>query len=175
VRKRCSCSVKHYGIKRINVGYIVPAKRRLRWLCMSLACAVAGVSIGLHQCRDHVVFFMTPSELLTTMPTPTQQIRLGGLVLAGSVVKVPASTEIRCRISDGEQEVALVYHGLLPPLFAENQGVIALGSWGEDGIFHAKELLAKHDEYYMPPEVATSLKKQGRWREPGDSIPKERP
>ena len=111
--------------------------------------------------RQHVVFFYGPSDI-SAHAKPAQTVRLGGLVAVGSVAHSP--DQIRFAITDGNASVAVVYHGILPDLFAEGQGVVTEGVLGQDGVFHARQVLAKHDETYMPPEVAAILKAQGVWR-----------
>jgi cytochrome c-type biogenesis protein CcmE len=96
-------------------------------------------------------------------PAPDRRLRIGGLVEQGSVQK--DGHEVRFKVTDLKQSVNVVYRGLLPDLFREGQGVIAEGSLGADGVFIAREVLAKHDENYMPPEVARALKESGRWQE----------
>ena len=90
---------------------------------------------------------------------------MGGLVEAGSVKKSADSQETRFTVTDTHKSVAVVYRGLLPDLFREGQGVVAEGSLGADGVFVAREVLAKHDENYMPPEVAKAIKDAGQWKE----------
>lgn len=131
------------------------------------ALAVIGVAIGLalFAFRDGVVFFVTPTELAakTAELRPNARMRIGGLVTPGSVVKGD-DRSISFAITDNRSEVKVAYTGLLPDLFREGQGVVAEGVLA-DGIFRADSVLAKHDENYMPREVADSLKKQGVWNE----------
>ena len=115
---------------------------------------------GLNQ---HVVFFYGPSDI-HQQAQPDRKARLGGLVAVGSVTQ--AYDQTRFAITDGNTSVAVVYVGILPDLFGEGQGVVTEGILTSDGVFQASRVLAKHDETYMPPEVAEILKAQGVWRGP---------
>jgi len=121
---------------------------------------------------DNMVFFLTPSDLAAKAPRNGRTFRLGGLVEAGSVSRVREETRpvARFRVTDGTAAVTVTYAGILPDLFREGQGVVALGAMQSDGSFRAAEVLAKHDETYMPKEVADALKKSGRW-EPDKGTP----
>src|SRR5439155_7578820 len=142
----------------------VTAKRRRLWLLVgSLAVLGVAAALVLTALNDNIVFFYSPSQLAEKKLSPDRRFRLGGLVEQGSVKK--DGQEVRFKVTDLKQSVAVVYRGLLPDLFREGQGVIAEGSLGADGVFTAREVLAKHDENYMPPEVAKALKESGRWQE----------
>lgn len=120
--------------------------------------------------RDQIVFFNSPSDLLATPAAAGTRLRLGGLVEAGSVVR-GEDTVVTFSVTDTNVSVPVRYKGLLPDLFREGQGVVTEGSWSaEDGLFVADSVLAKHDENYMPKEVADALKAQGVWKE-GDPVP----
>ena len=140
-----------------------PKRKRLWLLLGSLAVLGAATALVLSQLGDNIVFFYSPSQLAAKKLSPQQRFRLGGLVEQGSVVK--NGQEVRFRVTDLKQSLPVVYRGILPDLFREGQGVIAEGSLGTDGVFIAREVLAKHDEKYMPPEVARVLKESGRWKE----------
>ena len=142
--------------------------RKRRRLLLVLACG-AGVAtatgLGLSAFSDSVAFFVSPTEIAAKAPVPGRMLRLGGLVAAGSVHKTlidgrPAAT---FSVTDGKTAVAVRYVGILPDLFREGQGVVAMGTVAADGTFRAQEVLAKHDETYMPKEVADALKKSGHW------------
>ena len=105
-----------------------------------------------------------PADLQQASVAPGQRIRLGGLVEKGTVVR-GQGTEVAFSVTDKEKSVKVVYRGLLPDLFREGQGVITEGTFGPDGVFVADSVLAKHDENYMPKEVADSLKAKGVWQE----------
>ena len=113
--------------------------------------------------RDSLVFFISPGELLQDPPPTERVLRLGGVVVEDSVVQHPH--EIRFRLHDPFGEVEVRFSGSLPDLFRENQAAVARGTWHQT-YFRAQEVLAKHDEYYMPPEVAETMRRSGRWRGP---------
>jgi cytochrome c-type biogenesis protein CcmE len=125
-----------------------------------LAVAVGLVLVAM---RDSIVFFYSPSEVATMQIAPGQRFRLGGLVETGSVVRGEGTT-IRFVVRDKTKTLPVTYTGVLPDLFREGQGVVAEGMLAADGTFQADNVLAKHDEKYMPPEVAKKLKEQGLWR-----------
>ncbi|MBX6321860.1 MAG: cytochrome c maturation protein CcmE [Rhodospirillaceae bacterium] len=146
-------------------------KRKHRRLVVLLgALAVLGAAAGLllNAIGDSLVFFYSPSELAAKDLPAGQLVRIGGLVEEGSVARSDDGATIRFRVTDLKQAVPVVYTGLLPDLFREGQGVVVQGRLGSDGVFHAREVLAKHDERYMPREVAEALKKSGEWR-PADT------
>ena len=124
------------------------------------------VALVLTALKTQVTFFMSPTEVLATPPAPGTRIRLGGLVEAGTFHKGNGA-EAAFKITDGSKSLPVSYSGILPDLFKEGQGTVAEGQLGPDGVFHADTVLAKHDEKYMPPEVAAALKKSGRWQEQG--------
>ena len=115
--------------------------------------------------EDNVVFFYSPSDLLKKRPSPTQKLRIGGLVKKDSIRREPGVTEVSFEVTDLNNSVPVVFNGILPDLFREEQGVVAEGRYREQ-LFYATQILAKHDEQYMPPEVAESLKKSGKWKGP---------
>ena len=143
-------------------------RRRLYAVLAGLMMLAAAAALVLTAFQDNLVFFFTPSEVAAREIKPGQRIRLGGLVEERSVERTPGSALIRFRVTDLEKTVPVTYTGILPDLFREGQGVIAQGSFGPDGTFVADEVLAKHDENYMPPEVAKALKKSGQWQEGAD-------
>jgi cytochrome c-type biogenesis protein CcmE len=129
-----------------------------------LAVAAVLVFIGL---SNSVAYFVAPSEL-AEKAQPGARLRLGGLVLEGSIVH-ETDGSIRFTVTDGAGEVEVVYAGIVPDLFKEGQGVVAEGLWAPGEPFRADRLLAKHDETYMPREVTEALKQRGEWR--GDDEP----
>jgi cytochrome c-type biogenesis protein CcmE len=139
-------------------------KRRLVLISSALAVLSLALGLVLLALRDNIVFFYGPSELAQKVPHEGQRLRIGGLVKQGSLKREGEST-VRFAITDTKQEVGVIYTGMLPDLFREGQGVVAEGTLGPDKIFHADSILAKHDERYMPREVADALKKQGVWRD----------
>lgn len=142
---------------------MTPKRKRLWLLVASLAVLGAAASLVLTALNDNLVFFYSPTQVAEKHVAPERRFRLGGLVEAGSVKK--NGQEIRFVVTDTVKTVPVVYRGLLPDLFREGQGVVAEGSLGPDGVFVAREVLAKHDENYMPPEVAKAIKDAGQWRE----------
>jgi cytochrome c-type biogenesis protein CcmE len=139
-------------------------KRRLVLISTALAALSLGLGLVLLALRDNIVFFYGPSELAQKAPHAGQRLRIGGLVRRGSLVHEGGQT-VHFAVTDTKQEVEVTYTGPLPDLFREGQGVVAEGTLGQDKIFHADSILAKHDERYMPRDVADALKKQGVWRE----------
>jgi cytochrome c-type biogenesis protein CcmE len=121
-------------------------------------------SLVLFAMRDSIVFFYGPTEITQKNIAPGTRFRVGGLVENGSVVK-SAGQNVSFSVTDGNQTVKVAYRGQLPDLFREGQGVVAEGVLTAPGQFKADSVLAKHDENYMPKEVADTLKKQGHWQE----------
>jgi len=141
-----------------------PKRRRLYFVAAGMAMLAAAAGLALYAMQDSLVFFYSPSELLTKEIPPGRNLRIGGLVETGSVMR-DGGTAVRFRVTDMAQAVPVVYEGILPDLFREGQGVVAEGKLGPDGTFIAAEVLAKHDENYMPKEVVDALKKSGQWQE----------
>ncbi|MBC7157930.1 MAG: cytochrome c maturation protein CcmE [Rhodobacteraceae bacterium] len=142
-------------------------KRRVQVIVVAaLALALSTALIG-YAMRDGINFFMSPAQLVERPPAPNQVVRIGGLVEAGSLVRGQGET-IRFSVTDGGASVPVVYRGVLPDLFGENEGMVGTGRY-VDGVFEASEILAKHDETYMPREVIDALKAQGTYVEPGES------
>lgn len=141
-------------------------RRRLYILGLFLLGLSSATALTLTAFQDSLVFFYSPSDLVERKDvSPGRMVRIGGLVEQGSLQRVEGSAEIRFRVTDLQHTVPVVYSGILPDLFREGQGVVAHGELGTDGVFHAREVLAKHDENYMPPEVADALKRAGQWQE----------
>jgi cytochrome c-type biogenesis protein CcmE len=139
-------------------------KRRRLWIV--LACGVglgSATALVLTAFNDTLVFFVSPSDLGKTGRSG-RTVRLGGLVEQNSVTRgTTANAATTFRVTDGASAVTVTYSGILPDLFREGQGVVTLGTLRPDGVFAASEVLAKHDETYMPKEVADALKKSGHW------------
>ena len=138
-------------------------QRRLTLIGAALAMIAAALSLVSLAMRDTIVFFHTPSEVRSMGVTPGTRFRLGGLVEEASIQRGPDQV-IAFRIEDASEVVDVRYRGLLPDLFREGQGVVAEGMLDPGGIFQADTVLAKHDENYMPREVADALKGQGHWQ-----------
>jgi cytochrome c-type biogenesis protein CcmE len=141
---------------------VTPKRKRLWMLVGSLSVLGVAATLVLVSLSDNIVFFYSPTQVAEKNIPPDRRFRLGGLVEPGSVRK--QGEEVRFRVTDTVKTVDVVYRGLLPDLFREGQGVIAEGQL-RDGVFQAREVLAKHDEQYMPPEVAKALKEAGRWKD----------
>jgi cytochrome c-type biogenesis protein CcmE len=140
-------------------------RKQRRGVLIGTCLVVLGLAVGLvlYAMRDSIVFFYSPSDVAEMQVAPGQRFRLGGLVETGSLVRDEGTT-VRFVITDQAKTLPVTYTGVLPDLFHEGQGVIAEGTLQQDGVFHADSVLAKHDENYMPPEVAAKLKTQGVWR-----------
>ena len=140
-------------------------RRRLIALSLGLLALGAATALVLTAFNDNLVFFYSPSDLAAKAVTPERRIRIGGLVVEHSLVKAAGGRSLAFQVTDGNADLRVVYDGMLPDLFREGQGIVAEGKLGRDGVFVASNVLAKHDEKYMPPEVAEALKKSGRWQE----------
>ncbi|MEX2450664.1 MAG: cytochrome c maturation protein CcmE [Rhodospirillales bacterium] len=136
--------------------------KRLTFVLIALALLATSAALVLTAFEESIVFFHSPSDIVAEKVPLDRRLRLGGLVEQGSVVKKPDAV-VTFRITDTAHAVAVTYKGILPDLFREGQGVVAEGRL-IDGVFTADEVLAKHDENYMPPEVADAIKKAGQWR-----------
>ena len=145
--------------------------RRLFFIGTGMALLGVAVGLVLNAFEENLVFFYSPSEIADKVRSPQQRVRLGGLVEEGSVASVQGSMEVTFRVTDLNASVPVVYSGILPDLFKEGQGVVCEGYYRANGVFEAQNVLAKHDENYMPPEVAEALKEQGVWRDPKEAPP----
>jgi cytochrome c-type biogenesis protein CcmE len=131
------------------------------WIVSGLAAFGVAVALVLNAFQSNLVFFFTPTQVVSHEAPRDRAFRIGGLVEAGSVVREKDALTVRFRVTDTAKTVPVVYTGILPDLFREGKGVVAQGKLGTDGTFRASEVLAKHDENYMPPEAADALKKAG--------------
>ena len=139
-------------------------KRRVQIVSIAfVALAVATILIGFAM-KDGINFFKSPTQVIEVTPNPNEVFRIGGLVEEGTILRGVGET-ISFYVTDGNESVSVKFTGLLPDLFEENQGMVATGRY-IDGIFYASEILAKHDETYMPSEVIDALKEQGVYQEP---------
>ena len=138
-------------------------QRRLVLIGSGLAVLALAAGLVLNALKDSIVFFNSPSDVVEKQIKPGTRIRLGGLVQSGSVVR--RDLDARFEVTDGKTTIKVSYHGILPDLFREGQGVVTEGALGLSGVFIADTVLAKHDETYMPKEVADALKKQGHWKD----------
>jgi cytochrome c-type biogenesis protein CcmE len=139
-------------------------QRRLSLIGAALGVLALAVALVLVALKDSIVFFNSPTDVVEKQIKPGTRIRIGGLVKEGSVQR-GESLAVRFDVTDGKSTVAVAYQGLLPDLFREGQGVVAEGALDAVGMFRADSVLAKHDETYMPKEVADALKKQGHWKD----------
>ena len=139
-------------------------RRRLHFIFFSMAMLSVATALMLNAFSDNLVFFHGPSEISEKSIPAERRFRLGGLVEENSVTKASDGVTILFKVTDTAASVPVRYRGLLPDLFREGQGVVADGALDDTGTFVATEILAKHDETYMPPEVAEALKKAGQWK-----------
>jgi cytochrome c-type biogenesis protein CcmE len=140
-------------------------QRRLTLICCSLAVLGIAAALVLNALRDSIVFFSTPSMVAEQHIQPGRRFRLGGMVEKGSVVR-GNNLSISFKVGDGSKvTLPVTYKGILPDLFREGQGVVAEGALDSSGVFRADTVLAKHDETYMPKNVADALKKSGHWKD----------
>ena len=146
--------------------------KRLTFVALALLLIAAAVALTLSAFEESIVFFHSPTDIVEKQVSSTERrLRLGGLVEEGSV-KRRGDAVVSFRITDMANSVKVTYRGILPDLFREGQGVVAEGTYVA-GVFNADEVLAKHDENYMPPEVADALKKSGKWDEMSDEMKKQ--
>jgi cytochrome c-type biogenesis protein CcmE len=135
-----------------------PRRRKLViTVCFIVAGMAAATTLALKAFRENLLYFYSPSQVLAGEAPPGRAFRIGGLVQAGSVTRNPDSLAVRFVLTDTLKFVTVTYDGVLPDLFREGQGIVANGKLRSDGTFEASEVLAKHDENYMPPEVAGAL------------------
>lgn len=154
---------------------MTPRKKRRLWLVgAGFACVAGATALILTFLGDQLVFFLSPSQMLAAPPGPQQAIRVGGLVETGSVYKDADGVTLHFKVTDLKASVPVTFRGLPPTLFREGQGVVAEGRRQPDGTVLATNVLAKHDETYMPREVVEALKASGRWQE-GAAMPDARP
>ena len=142
-------------------------QRRLSMIGGAGAVLAVAAGLILYALNDEIVFFQSPSDVAEQAIPHGQRIRLGGMVKDGSIEK-DGGTTVRFVVTDGASDLAATYTGILPDLFREGQGVVAEGTVGTDGVFHADTVLAKHDENYMPKEVVEALKERGEWKMGGE-------
>jgi cytochrome c-type biogenesis protein CcmE len=137
----------------------------MNFICLGLLILGIAVALVLNALEDKIIFFYSPTDIVTKKEvTKAQNIRVGGLVKKGTWKKPTAGLNHNFTITDLRHEISISYKGIVPDIFREGQGVVVLGKFQADGKFRADEVLAKHDEKYMPPEVAEALKKSGKWK-----------
>ncbi|MFM1988438.1 MAG: Heme chaperone CcmE [Pseudomonadota bacterium] len=134
-------------------------QKRFAWIAVGLAVLSVAVGLVLYALRSNIVFFFTPTQIAKNEAPQGRAFRVGGLVEPGSLKR--DGIDVAFRVTDGAKAIDVTYRGTLPDLFKEGKGVVAQGALGPDGVFKASEVLAKHDENYMPPEAAEALKQAG--------------
>jgi cytochrome c-type biogenesis protein CcmE len=151
---------------------MTPARKRRLILVLGILAGVGiAAALALSAFQKNVMFFFDPTQVAAGEVKPGQRFRLGGMVTEGSFKRQAGSLEVSFMVTDFKNQLPVRYTGVLPDLFREGQGVVAHGRIGTDGVFVADEVLAKHDEKYMPPEVARSLKKGNEAYVPKDKAP----
>ncbi len=149
---------------------MTPRRKRLLIVAAVLAGVSVAAALAVQAFRDNMMLFFDPSQVIAGEAPRDRVFRVGGMVTQGSVTRAPGSLEVRFVVTDFRHSVPISYSGLLPDLFREGQGIVARGRLNESGVFVAEEVLAKHDENYMPPEVAESLKRDAK-AAPGSGAP----
>jgi cytochrome c-type biogenesis protein CcmE len=138
-----------------------PRHKRMAWIAGGVAALAVAVGLVLNAFQSNLVFFFTPTQIADGEAPTGKTFRVGGLVEAGSVKREGDGTTVQFRVTDNAKAIAVAYKGILPDLFKEGRGIVAQGQVQADGSFRASEVLAKHDENYMPPEAAEALKRAG--------------
>jgi len=141
---------------------MTPRQRRMIWVGVIVIGVSVATFLALAAFQKNLLYFYTPSQIKAGEAPTGYSFRIGGLVENGSVHRDPDSLAVSFTLTDGGAKVTVFYDGILPDLFREGQGIIAIGKLQSDGLFKASQVLAKHDENYMPPEVAEALKKSGK-------------
>jgi len=138
-----------------------PRHRRMLWITAGVAAIAVAAGLVLRALNSNIAWFITPTEVAEGKAPTGKPFRIGGLVEPGSVQRVGDGTTVQFRVTDNARAIPVAYTGILPDLFKEGRGVVAQGLLDADGRFRATEVLAKHDENYMPPEAAEALKRAG--------------
>ena len=146
--------------------------KRLSFVFLTLLALAAAAGLVLAAFEDNIVFFHSPTEIVKKNIRPEQRLRVGGLVEKGTVKQTGQNAITSFRVTDLTTSLTVNFKGILPDLFREGQGVVAEGHY-RNGVFEAKEVLAKHDETYMPKEVADALKKSGKWKGEASTKPSD--
>lgn len=139
-------------------------KRRIQVIALTTVALILSTGLIGYAMRDGINFFRAPSQIIAEPPGPNEVFRIGGLVEEGSIVRGQGE-EISFSVTDGGASIPVTYKGVLPDLFSENEGMVGTGKY-INGVFQASEILAKHDETYMPAEVVDALKEQGVYKDP---------
>jgi cytochrome c-type biogenesis protein CcmE len=135
-----------------------PRTKRAIWIAAGIAALGVATTLVLNAFQSNMVFYITPTQVAANEAPRDRPFRMGGLVETGSLVRDKDALTVRFKVTDTARTIPVVYTGILPDLFREGKGVIAQGRVGADGVFHATEILAKHDENYMPPAAADAVK-----------------
>ena len=138
---------------------MTPRRQRMVFAAVIVTGVAIAAALAFRAIGENMLFFFSPTQLHAGEAPVGQNVRIGGLVVDGSVRRTPGDLTVQFDLTDNAQSVTVRYTGILPDLFREGQGIVAMGKLGTGGIFTAEEVLAKHDENYMPPEVAESLQK----------------
>jgi len=136
---------------------VKPRHKRFAWIGAGVAVIGVAAALVLNAFQSNLVFFFTPTQVVDREAPQGRAFRIGGLVESGSLVRDTNSLTVRFRVTDTAKTIPVIYTGLLPDLFKEGKGVVAQGTLGADGTFHASEVLAKHDENYMPPAAKDAV------------------
>jgi len=138
---------------------MTPRQKRLTWIVLGVTLVAAAVGLVLFALKNNVSLYFTPTQVYNKEAPQGRNFRIGGLVEEGSVKRQADGLTVHFSITDTAQKMPVVYKGILPDLFKEGKGVVAQGKIEADGVFHAEEVLAKHDENYMPPEAIDAINK----------------
>ena len=138
---------------------MTPRRQRLLLVAAALVGVGIAVALALRAFQENLLYFYSPSQVSRGEAPADKRFRVGGIVVVGSVLREAGSLTVRFRLTDTQHELPVTYTGILPDLFREGQGIVTYGRLEHDGLFAADEVLAKHDENYMPPDVADSLRK----------------
>ncbi|HZP94215.1 MAG TPA: cytochrome c maturation protein CcmE [Burkholderiales bacterium] len=136
-----------------------PRHKRFALIAAGLAILAAAIGLILNAFQSNLVFFFTPTQVVAKEAPVGRSFRIGGLVQAGSLQREASGVTVRFVVTDTAKSIPVVYSGILPDLFKEGKGVVAQGKLGSDGVFYADQVLAKHDENYMPPEAADAVQR----------------
>jgi cytochrome c-type biogenesis protein CcmE len=148
---------------------MTPRRQRMITVVLALVGVALAVGLALQAFQENLLFFYSPTQVVAGEAPEGRTFRLGGMVMDDSVRREPGDLEVRFAVTDYQNTLTVLYSGVLPDLFREGQGVIANGVLQSDGSFRAEEVLAKHDENYMPPEVAEMLVEQGQPMDAGQA------
>ncbi len=147
---------------------MTPRQKRMTFVFVLIAGVGVAITLALQAFNENLLYFFSPSQVKSGEAPHDHSFRIGGLVVDGSVARDPGSLKINFDLTDTAETVSVQYEGILPDLFREGQGIVATGKM-QGNMFIADQVLAKHDENYMPPEVADSLKEAGVWKHVGDN------